>query len=345
MTRTARSRVAQAVPLLVGAALLSLAGGCGTKDGRPTVTIYTSIYEHVIAQLGPVLRREFPDIDVRWYQKGSEEVAAKLNSEILAGRVGADIVMTSDPFWYEELKQGGHLLPYQPEGAAGIPDELKDPDGMFVTVRVPVMVLCAGRMAGGPDFHPVSFKALADPFWRGRVTMADPNRSGSSFTAVAALARRYGWGYFEALRQNDVLVAGGNSSVLSRVVTGEKQVGIILLENLLQAKRDNPNIPVEVVYPEDGSILIPSPIAILSTTAAPDAARRVYDFLLSVPGQTAIVGGWMYSPFGVVPPPPGARPWRAVYDRALVPWSAAYLRDTQARREAIKRQFNRIMLE
>lgn len=328
--------------------LLSTVAACGDGGGggrgRQTVTIYTSVYEHVIAALEPVVQERFPDVTVRWFQRGSEDVAARLNGEIAAGRVGADLVMTSDPFWYEELKQAGHLLEYRSPHAGGIPPALTDSDGAFVTVRVPVMVLVVNTARVDAAQRPRTFRDLTSPSWAGRVTMGDPNRSGSAFTAVAALARKYGWEYFEELRRRDILAAGGNSTVLSRVMTGEKDVGIILLENLLQARHQNAAAPIEIVYPEDGVILVPSPIAITKATAVPDAARRLYDFFLSDTGQAAMVSGWMYSPFERIPGPPGARPWREVFAAPLVPWTAEYLRETTSAREEIKRRFNAIVL-
>ena len=63
------------------------------------------------------MQERFPDLTIRWFQRGSEDVAARLNSEIAAGRVAADLVMTSDPFWYEELKEAGHLLEYRSPAA------------------------------------------------------------------------------------------------------------------------------------------------------------------------------------------------------------------------------------
>ncbi len=325
--------------------LLSVTAGCGGAGGGQTVTIYTSIYEHVIAALEPVLQEQFPDLTIRWFQRGSEDVAARLNSEIAAGRVAADLVMTSDPFWYEELKEAGHLLEYRSPAAGGIPPALNDPDGTFVTVRVPVMVLAVNTTRVDSGQRPRTFRELAEPVWAGRITMGDPNRSGSAFTAVAALAQKYGWEYFDALRRNDVVVAGGNSAVLSRVMTGEKDAGIILLENLLQARQQNPAAPIAIVYPEDGAILVPSPIAIMKTTAAPDAARRLYDFFLSDTGQAAIVSGWMYSPVDHIQPPAGARPWREVFSAPLLPWTFEYLRDTTRAREEIKRRFNTAVLD
>lgn len=319
---------------------------CGEgAGGKPVVTIYTSIYENVIAELDPVLARQFPDVEVEWYQRGSEDVAARLNSEIAAGSISADLVMTSDPFWYQELKEAGYLLPYEAPEADRVPAELGDPDHAFVTVRVPLMVLAANTDRLTPDQYPASFADLTDPAWAGRITMGDPNRSGSMFTAVAALVRRYGWAYFEALRTNDIVAAGSNSTVLNRVMTGEQVVGIILLENLLRAKEQNPAVPLAIIYPADGSILVPSPIAILSTTREPDAARRIYSFFLSDAGQRALVGGWMYSPVATIGPPAGARAWTDIYAGQLTPWSPAYLRDTMSQRDQIKRRFTEIVLQ
>lgn len=331
-------------PLLLLALVAASACGDG-RGGRQTVTIYTSIYEHVIAGLEPVLRDTFPDLDVRFFQRGSEDVAARLNSEIAANNISADLVMTSDPFWYEELKEAGHLLAYASPHASGIPSDLNDPDGTFVTVRMPVMVMAVNSTRVAAGDRPRTFRELADAKWAKRVTMGDPNRSGSYFTAVAALSKKYGWEYFEALRRNDIVAAGGNSAVLNRLMTGEKDAGIILLENLLQARQQNVKAPIDIVYPEDGVILVPSPIAILKATAVPDAARRLYDFFLSDEGQNAIVGGWMYSPYDHIAPPAGARPWQAVFSATLLPWTFDYLRETTNAREDIKRRFNTTVLE
>jgi len=298
----------------------------------------------VIVALDPVLQREFPDVRVEWFQRGSEDVAARVNAEIAAGRVAADIVMTSDPFWYQELKEGGHLLAMAVPEAATLPAELTDPDGVFTTVRMPVMVLAANPEVVPRDQQPARFADLTAAEWKGRVTMGDPNRSGSMFTAVAALSARYGWEYFEGLRANDILVAGGNSAVLSRIVTGERPVGIVLLENVLQALQATAGAPIDVIYPADGVILVPSPIAVLAATDVPDGARRLVRFFLSETGQRALVAGWMYSPLESVAPPAGARPWAEIYHSALQPWSPAYGRDVSRRREAIKRRFNEVVL-
>jgi iron(III) transport system substrate-binding protein len=340
---TALSRLAARFVLL---SVIPLLLACGKADPRPTVTIYASIYENVIARLDAVLKEEFPDIRVEWFQRGSEDIATKVSAEIAAGQIRADLIMTSDPFWYEELKDGGFLLPYESPAAAAIPASLKDPDHAFVTARIPVMVMTANASRLSPEEMPRTFAELADPRWDGRATMPNPLQSGSSFTAVAALNTKYGWEYFEALRRNGIVAAGGNSAVLNRVASGEKDAGIILLENLLNAHAGNPNHPTAIIYPEDGCILVPSPIAITAHSGNPDAAKRIYDFMLSDAGQNALAQqGFMYSPFDHIAPPAGARPWSEVFATALVVWSPEYLHETREARETIKSTFSRIVLE
>lgn len=334
-----------ALSCLVGVAALGATFSCSDAPRKQTITIYTSLYENVISEISPILEKEFPELNVRWYQSGSEEVLSKLNAEIAAGRVKADIIMTSDPFWYEELKNAGHLMAYESPAADQIPAALKDPDHYYVTVRVPVMVMVANTNALPEAERPAGFSDLTDAKWTGRVTMGNPLKSGTNFTTVAAISKKYGWEYYETLRKNDAVSAGGNSSVISRVSTGEADVGIVLLENILKTKSDNPAAPIEIIYPADGAVIVPSPIAITSATANPEAARRIYDFMLSDAGQEAIVHANMYSPIDRIAPPRGARPWKEIREGALLEWSPEYLRATIERREEIKNEFSRIMFE
>lgn len=330
--------------LAIGTCLLPACGASGPE--KTPITIYASIYENVIIELDDILAERFPDIEVQWYQKGSEDVATKVNAEIAAGEIQADLIMTSDAFWYEELKDAGHLLAYESPAASTIPASLKDPDNAFVTVRMPVMVMTANAGNLTEAEQPKSFADLTDPKWKGRVTMGNPLQSGSNFTTVAALSKKYGWEYFEKLKANEIVSAGGNSSVLNRVASGEKDVGIILLENLLKVHQETPDHPARIIYPEDGAILVPSPIAITADCEDPEAAKRIYDFMLSEAGQNALAQqGYMYSPVEGIAPPPGAKPWGEVYASTLVEWTPEYLHETREARDQIKERFSEIVLE
>ncbi len=310
---------------------------CGGEDGDE-LWIYTSIYPSVIKQMEPALAEAFPGVRFRWYQKGSEQVAARLNVEIDAGETPCDLLMTSDPFYYRQLDEAGRLLRYPSTAAARVAADLRDPNGAFATVRIPLMVIAVNAKKVTETERPNSFKNLTDERFKGKVAMGDPLKSGTTFTTVAALVMRYGWEWVEGMRANDVISAGGNSAVLHKLETGERPVGVILLENLLPSLEKG--APIAVVYPDDGAIPVPSPVAILKSTDKPDLAKQVYDFMFGEAMQAAMVAGHMYAPVPGSPTPAGARPWK---DVTLYPWNNDLLVWVTERRDEIKKQFRTIM--
>lgn len=318
--------------------LAGLLFGCAGEQSENTLTIYTSLYPEVIAIMKEAAAKEMPDVELNFLQLGSELVAARVNTELAAGGTKADIIMTSDPFWYHELKNTGHLLPIDSPKAQNVPASLRDADGFWITNRIPVMVLAYNRNAGVPA--PASLMALADPKYRGKITMGDPLKSGTNFTAIAVLARTYGWAFIEKLQANDIMASGGNSATLRRVESMEYPVGIVLLENLLAAQRKETD--VDIIYPQDVLISIPSPIAVFKSTKNLEAAKRFCDFAFSEAGQKAIIAGFMYSPLPDFAAPEGANPWNTIEAR-FFEWNEEIIADIAARREEIKQKFTEIM--
>lgn len=322
---------------LVG--LVCLLAACGDREeATPEIWIYTSIYQHVIDAIQPHLEDAVPEARIRFFRKGSEQVAARLGMELEAGSTPCDLLVTSDPFYYAELTRQGRLLAYASPAATSVPAHLRDPGNAWVTVRIPLMVLGVNTESLAVHERPTGFADLAAPSLESRIAMGDPLKSGTNFTTVAALAHRPGWPLLEGWSRNGIVAAGGNSTVLDAIERGERPVGVVLLENLLPAQRRG--APIQVVYPREGAIPVPSPIAILASTAHPALARRVYDAMFSPAVQAAIVAGDMYSPLPDAEPPPGAR---RLADVPLFPWDASFLDEASSRRREIKERFREIM--
>jgi len=319
--------------VLIGS-VLSLTGCTQKKQ----VWIYTSLYKELVAEMDPRLKAAVPGVDFQWFQAGSENVAAKLNTELAAGRTKASLILTSDPFWYLELKKNGKLLIYESPAAKSVPAQYKDPDSAFVTVRTPTMVIAYNKESLTEAEAPKSWKELADPKWKGKITMGSPLESGTMFTAVAILAQLYGWEYFQTLRSHEIVAAGGNSSVITRIETKEKPVGIVLLENVLKAQTKGS--PVVAVYPTDGTIPIPSPIAILKDTEFPEESKKAYDWFFSDEAQAIIRQGGMYSAVPPVKTPATAKSWSEL---KMTEWSSKLIEDIYAQREMVKQKFAEII--
>ena len=306
--------------LMVVMAMLSLVlAGCGGGDKKPAapaapaspdkakitgkLMIYTSIYPDIIEVVKPALKKAFPDLDVQWFQAGTEKVITKVSGEIEAKKIQADLLMVADPSYYFLLKEKNLLLKYDAPNRKDV-TAAKDAEGYWTGVRISNMIIAYNTAKVKPEDAPKTFKELTEPKWKDKVAIPSPLLSGSAYVAVGVIADKYGWDYFTKLRANGAKVEAGNAAIQNKLVTGEYLAGMILEENILKIMAKGE--PIKVVYPEDGTIVIPSPIAIFNSTQNPEAAKAVTDWWLSKEGQEAIVKGWMHSVRGDVAPPKGA---------------------------------------
>lgn len=322
-----KKRYVSILAAVIAAMMLTvLAAGCGggsssqpadkpkaTGGPKGTIMIYTSIYPDIIEQVKPAMKKAFPDLEVQWFQAGTEKVMAKVAGEIEANKIQADLLMVADPSYYLTLKEKNLLLKYDSPNRKDIKIN-KDNEGYWTGVRVSNMIIAYNTQKVTAADAPKSFKDLLDPKWKGRVAMPSPLLSGTAYVTVGALADKYGWEYFESLKANGLKVEEGNSAIQNKLVRGEYHAVVILEENIL--KMADKGEPVKVVYPEDGTIVIPSPVSIFNTSKNQEAAKAVLDWWLSKEGQEVIVKGWMHSVRDDVSSPIGAPALKTFAEKA-----------------------------
>lgn len=310
---------------LVSRWLWILSVGCRVEFGPPSgpitpatakpsgeVWIYTSMYPAVIESLEALIREELPKIEPRFYQAGSEKVAQRIEAEWSAGGSPACLVLTSDPFWYARSEAASRFARHLAPDVLRIDRSLVDPDGTWATARLSLMVLAVNTSLPQPE-RPRRFVDLADPRFADKITVGDPLASGTSFTWLSFMLMEGGWPLIERMRDNGLVAAGGSSAVLGRLASGERPVGALLLENILASNESG----LAAIFPEDGAVLVPGPIALTADCNNPPAAGAIYDLILSTAGQQRMVEGGMYSALPSLPPPRGApaldtitvRPW------------------------------------
>ena len=111
------------------------------------------------------------------------------------------------------------------------------------------------------------------------------------------LKDKYGYEYFDKLGANRVMIESG-SVALTKLETGECKVIMILEESVLK-KREEEDSELEVIYPSDGVICVPSPIMTVkdewSAHKNSKICEELTDWFLSPEGQSYIVKGWMHS--------------------------------------------------
>ena len=338
--------------MLGAAAILALSvalagGGGGDKKAEKKATgtkgelmVYTSIYPDIIDNMcKPNVAKAFPEMKVNWFQGGTEKVVTKITGEIKAKKIGADVLMVADPSYYLKLEDQKLLLPYKSKEEKNLIND-KAADGAWYAVRVCNMIIAYNADKLKAEDAPKNWTDLADPKWKGKIAMPNPMLSGTAYVAVGALADKYGWEYFDKLKANGLRVEEGNSAIQNKLLTGEYAAAMILEENILKLANTKKE-PLKVIYPKDGVVQVPSPIAIFNTTKNPEGAKALVDWWLSKEGQQAVVKGWMHSVRGDVKEPIGSVPTKGLTDGKIkVDWRK--LADNNAK---IKEEFRKRVMD
>ena len=276
----------------VGCLMLAGVGSCRRTD---VVWIYTSLPKETLSGLATVLEKKLPaGTELQWVQGGSETLAMKLNLDWNSGKNRADLLMASDPWLYQDLKREGRLLVYRSPAAQGVPAEFTDPDGMYSAFRLSWLVLAYHPQFVGSQEIPSQWKDLLLPKWKQKVSMPSPFDSPAGFAWVGLMSGNYGWSFFKQLKGNGLVAEGTSSSVVGRIETGERPIGVGLYESFLKARERK--IPLRFSFPTDGTILIPGGIALLSESPQKEKAQRVYDALFSPEVQEFMNREGMISP-------------------------------------------------
>ncbi|MCR4427714.1 MAG: extracellular solute-binding protein, partial [Firmicutes bacterium] len=106
---------------------------------------------------------------------------------------------------------------------------------------------------------------------------------------VAAFVQnpKYGWDFLKALKANGIKLVQGSSDSVTKVGSGEWDVSIAV--DYIAKDAERAGSPVGFVYPASGASVVASPIAIIKGTKNLEAAKILYDYILSLEGQNVLV--------------------------------------------------------
>ena len=288
------------------------------EDVSGTVGIYSSMYQFVIDMMDEAIKAEFPNLEPAFdgsffFYGGTSSLITKVDGEMETGTLGCDMLMVAEPAFSLELKEKSYLEPVEVENADTLLRFPYDEEGYWYPVRVCNMILAynpemVDEWAAKGVTIPKTFKDFAfDPSLKGYISMGNPLTSGTTFAGVASLTQEdhYGLEYLDGLKANDVMIESG-STAITKLQTGECAAIMILEESILKvlkeaADKGTPITNLEVIYPEDGVILIPSTVMTVaeehSANVNIDACAAIENWLLSEEAQKLILEGYMHSVF------------------------------------------------
>lgn len=258
-----------------------------SESASGTLTVYTSEPQAKIDALNAEFMAENPDIDVQVYRAGTGDLNARIASERETGKIGADVLLAADAPTFEGYKTDELLMQYTPADVAALNPDVVDPDGYYVGTRIIPTVIAYNT--GAVTTPPTSWKELADPKYKGQITLPNPDVSGAAAfnTAVWLSEETLGQPWLEGLVANEPVVAESNGPVGQAVAAGTQPIGVVVdyLVRELAAKGS----PIAASYPTDGVPYISQPAGIFSDSANPEAAKKYVDFLVGKRGQEIAV--------------------------------------------------------
>lgn len=288
-----RERAAFVFRIIVSISMIILVlmpAGCReTSDVKGGLVIYTSVPENLIRQIETAFTRKYPDVKVTLYRDGTGKVMDRIYREMDDGGIGADVIWVADFTVGEELKAKGRLLKYQSPEAEKVIPILKDPDGYYCAARLLNMVLAYNT--DHITTRPEKYTDILRPQYRDRVGLANPAYSGVALYAVGTLLQdsEYGWGFFDRLYGNGCRLPMGNGKLIDALAKGDLWMGLTI-DFMVRGKiSKNQGVPLDYVFPDDGGVLVPSPVAITKNSRNLPAAKAFVDFILSREGQQLLV--------------------------------------------------------
>lgn len=274
-------RVRLTGPLIGMAAAAAFAAAAQAQD--KAITVYTAHNTNIIDLLAPRFTAE-TGIKLDIVKAGSGDIIRRVKAEATAPK--ADVIWSIGG---EQLEDNKELLAaYEPKGAAAfLPQYRVSPE--WIPYTGIVMSFAVNTKKQKPEDYPKSWKDLADPKWKGQISAARPDSSGSAFQAMATVLIAYGdkgWDTYNAILNN--FIWSDSSGAVSRFVNdGEALVGLTLEDTALEFVKGGGN--VAVIYPEDGTSTVADGIALVKGAPHGDNAKVFIDWLVSKPVQEILV--------------------------------------------------------
>ncbi len=286
---------------LGGIAWLSSIGlwGCQWRSSTEVV-VYSSLEKELVE---PIFQRftEKTGIQVVLWEPTlvSGDLLKAVQEE--DGRAVCGLVWHVEPVQMGRLRERNLLAAYDWPDTQRFSQWAKSPDGRWhgLAARARVLLLYSPAFKDQtPDQMPGSILDLADPKYRGKAAMADPNSSPTASAHLACLLALWGRErmnqFLGQLRENQVQVFPSEAQTAQQVAEGRCLVALTDSDQAIrQIERGS---PVLLVYPDQGEdqmgcLFLPSTIGIIRGAKHPQAARQLANYLLAPEVETQLTNG------------------------------------------------------
>jgi len=264
--------------------------------------------------VGRAFTARYPGVRANVVRSTSQVAFQRLSQDMRAGIAQCDVLSSTDYGHATFLKRQGVLMEYRPRNAEQLLEFVRkagDPDGFFHVFYIGVHPMARHKTKVSAEAAPQSWQDLLDPKWRSQLAVGHPSYSGAIGAWAVAMRKLYGWDYFVALEKNKPQIGRSSIDPVTALNAGERSIGIAVptASTLLSMARGN---PLELIYPKDGTVVVPSPSSIQKNAPHPNAAKLFMEFATGPEYFRVTREFYNESLRPDVPPPDGAVPLASV---------------------------------
>ena len=247
------------------------------------VTIYTAAPQDLVDRVIPAFEKS-ANVKVELIKGGSGDLINRLKAE--KGRQTADVLFSVSTDVIEA--NAALFTKYTPDNARFMADAFKINDAAVPFTAV-ATAFGVNTKSLTPAQYPQTWADLAKPMYKGKISAARVDKSGSTYIQLATVLQIYGedkgWDLFAKILDNMVL--SNSSGAISKFVNdGEAAIGLSNEDTLLKFKLGGG--PVEILYPADGTSASPDVMALVATPLNPEGGKAFINFMLSKEAQEIV---------------------------------------------------------
>lgn len=277
------------LPQAASALLMSVALTTSSVAGE--LTIYAGAEADNIKYFSEVFAKAHPDIKLNWVRDSTGVIQARVLAEKDNPR--ADVLFAMAVTSVTRMDELGLFEPYAPNGMDALNPLYLDTQrpAHWVGIYGWASTICFNTVEAAKSKlpKPTKWVDLADPVYRGRITMPHPASSGTGYLMVAAWVQMMGeekaWAFMDRLHENIGAYSHSGSKPCEQAAAGEYVIGLSFPFRAANLKSQG--APIDIIMAEEGTGWEMQTAAIMRGTKNLADAKTFMDWAVSKPAMEA----------------------------------------------------------